>query len=252
MEQIDFVEIINEMDSFLNEKSKKKTFVSTDHIYDRDKIDLIRGISKKYNPQSVFDCFQRMERGQRFVVKLPCEDCACDVIKKFPKQKFFDEIAKGKIDTFLCDDCKKKRLEVHSVEQSIEDEKRKQRIIESTNSFIEIYLSPTRTWNDGISQKERFDILWRESIFINRDEVADHIQQMSYEYFLSTPYWKAIAFKVKSIAKLRCQVCNDKESLNAHHRTYDNHGYELYHLADLTTLCRSCHETHHILVGELS
>lgn len=44
---------------------------------------------------------------------------------------------------------------------------------------------------------------------------------------------------------MRCQMCNGSESLQAHHRSYENHGREHLHLGDLICLCGKCHSKFH-------
>lgn len=68
---------------------------------------------------------------------------------------------------------------------------------------------------------------------------------MPYRDFLRTDYWQAVAAQVKKRDGYRCVVCNSPEQIEAHHRTYRNHGEEHLHLEDLTTLCRKCHKTFH-------
>jgi len=68
---------------------------------------------------------------------------------------------------------------------------------------------------------------------------------MSYNDYLTTDYWKAVAGAVKARAGWKCQVCNSPLDLNAHHRTYEHQGNELNHLEDLVCLCRRCHATFH-------
>ena len=68
---------------------------------------------------------------------------------------------------------------------------------------------------------------------------------MSYNDYLNTDYWKAVAGAVKARANWKCQVCNSPLDLNAHHRTYDHRGDELNHLSDLICLCRRCHAVFH-------
>jgi len=68
---------------------------------------------------------------------------------------------------------------------------------------------------------------------------------MSYNDYLLTDYWKAVAQAVKARAGYRCQICNSGLDLQAHHRTYEHRGKELDHLDDLTCLCRRCHGVFH-------
>lgn len=69
--------------------------------------------------------------------------------------------------------------------------------------------------------------------------------KLEYQKFLNTDYWKEVARKVKEAADWRCQICNSREQLEAHHRTYEHHGNELEHLGDLICLCRKCHQRFH-------
>lgn len=66
-----------------------------------------------------------------------------------------------------------------------------------------------------------------------------------YSKYLSTDYWKAVAAKVKQNAKFKCQLCNNPQSLDVHHRSYEHRGDEMNHLEDLICLCRRCHKLYH-------
>lgn len=67
----------------------------------------------------------------------------------------------------------------------------------------------------------------------------------SYQDYLASDYWHSVADAVKARAGFRCQVCNSKDGLVAHHRTYENKGRELDHLDDLICLCGRCHTAFH-------
>jgi len=69
------------------------------------------------------------------------------------------------------------------------------------------------------------------------------LRALSYEEYLQTPEWKERRKKALSYAKHRCQVCNSREDLNVHHRTYERLGEELP--SDLTVLCHGCHGLFH-------
>jgi hypothetical protein len=64
-----------------------------------------------------------------------------------------------------------------------------------------------------------------------------------YEDYIKSPEWKSRAEAAKNRAGNRCQVCNGRESLNAHHRTYENLGNEGE--MDLIVLCKDCHKLFH-------
>lgn len=80
---------------------------------------------------------------------------------------------------------------------------------------------------------------------INQDDFELYLPR-NYKEFLKTPYWKIIAYWVKKKSDYKCSICNNKNSLNAHHRTYDRHFQEhLYWEIDLICLCNKCHSLFH-------
>lgn len=66
-----------------------------------------------------------------------------------------------------------------------------------------------------------------------------------YHEYLQSAYWKQVSAAVKERAENRCQMCNGKDRLEAHHRTYEHRGREMEHLGDLICLCRNCHGFFH-------
>lgn len=66
---------------------------------------------------------------------------------------------------------------------------------------------------------------------------------MKYYDYLQTPYWKLFADRAKENSGHKCQLCNSHESLNVHHKTYDNRGKETFE--DIIVLCRNCHAKFH-------
>jgi len=75
--------------------------------------------------------------------------------------------------------------------------------------------------------------------------LASILKRLSYEAFLQTAYWFAVASVAKANAGMRCQVCNQTQGIQVHHRTYDTHGYEHLNMFDLTVLCDRCHGMFH-------
>ncbi len=84
-----------------------------------------------------------------------------------------------------------------------------------------------------------------KSDWVNWDIITEYIQSMPYDDFLKTVYWRSIADHKKDEAKHRCQLCNSEKELKTHHRTYENHGKELFYLDDLIILCDKCHGLFH-------
>lgn len=72
-------------------------------------------------------------------------------------------------------------------------------------------------------------------------ERLKQLQTMPYAEYLQTPEWAKKRGKALRFAGYKCQLCNSKENLNVHHRTYERRGHEL--MGDLTVLCNDCHTT---------
>jgi|SRR5215203_861333 len=75
---------------------------------------------------------------------------------------------------------------------------------------------------------------------------VDELRKMPYAERLVTREWQVIRNRMLRRAGYRCQLCESRDRLNVHHRTYANFGDE--RLEDLIVLCRSCHmHFHHIV-----
>lgn len=114
-----------------------------------------------------------------------------------------------------------------------------------TPLFIRKYLKPS-TGDD----KERIEQFINRCIIkrqknVDFEIVANKILNMPYRDFLETPYWKGTALFVKRREGWKCSVCGSTGNLDVHHKTYDHHGNEIYHLDELTTLCKECHRKVH-------
>ena len=62
----------------------------------------------------------------------------------------------------------------------------------------------------------------------------------TYQGYIRSAAWREKANAAKKRAGYRCQVCNSKTDLQAHHRTYER----LYRekAGDITVLCAKCHK----------
>lgn len=65
----------------------------------------------------------------------------------------------------------------------------------------------------------------------------------TYADYLASSEWAERRRRAVERASGRCQLCNDDEDLNVHHRTYDRIGCE--DDGDLTVLCGECHARFH-------
>lgn len=68
-------------------------------------------------------------------------------------------------------------------------------------------------------------------------------EKSSYHKYLETDGWQERRQNALEAAGWRCQVCNNSERLEVHHRTYKNLGNET--LDDVIVLCRGCHSKFH-------
>lgn len=64
-----------------------------------------------------------------------------------------------------------------------------------------------------------------------------------YAEYRKGEHWQRMRERALERAEWRCQLCNSATSLDVHHRTYERLGAE--RVADLTVLCRGCHEQFH-------
>jgi hypothetical protein len=76
-------------------------------------------------------------------------------------------------------------------------------------------------------------------------EVSELLEPKNYQEYLKTSYWKKLSKLVKEKAGNKCQVCNSRLSLNAHHRSYLNKGDPDKEILDLICLCENCHSLFH-------
>lgn len=75
-----------------------------------------------------------------------------------------------------------------------------------------------------------------------RTRTIDHLQSIPYRDYLATEHWadrRATAVEID----LRCRLCNSRDNLQVHHRSYANRGEE--GMRDLTVLCADCHQMFH-------
>lgn len=101
------------------------------------------------------------------------------------------------------------------------------------------YLISPRT--DGANPFQTFSSI-KDS---DKNDLAFQLKSLSYSDFLKTGYWFAVSHTAKARAGMRCQVCNQTDGIQVHHRTYATHGYEHDNMNDLTVLCSDCHGLFH-------
>lgn len=76
-----------------------------------------------------------------------------------------------------------------------------------------------------------------------KKELASRKWDGNYKLYLKSDEWKKIRGIKLGHADYRCQLCNKKENLQVHHRTYERIFME--DMRDLTVLCEDCHRRFH-------
>lgn len=233
-------EDIKEKIKLILDPSRPQPVFSEDDVITLDLVDYIRGMPSHANIHKLFIKPTRFGARQQKV-----EERCCDCGKVFVAIKNMNECIAylSKSVAYRCPDCQKRVDQEQEAVQSISREISIKQRQERTDRYINTFLDPQRTWKDGIKTWEKLRDL---SDDVDFDKIAAYIQEMDYHHFLATPYWQAIAEKVKNKNDWRCEICGKQSyNLNVHHPNYDFHGYELQNIAKLKCLCKDCHEKFH-------
>ena len=188
-----------------------------------------------------------------FIVYVECAECKKTWDEKMTKTKLIEYLRfiKG-VGSFyqefkICKECK----EVKIIEENKAEKLRKEIEFEEGDDYYKKcfnYIDPNYIWDKNIPYKDRFITI--HSLMVNRaveNKMVQKIKVMPYSDFLETPYWKAIANKVRYEAGYMCKLCGKKDNLVVHHNNYENHGYEHRNWkTDLICICSDCHELHHL------
>ena len=69
------------------------------------------------------------------------------------------------------------------------------------------------------------------------------LRLLPYSEYLKTDHWQYTRKRALIIAGYVCHLCNSKDRLQVHHKTYERRGCELQE--DLVVLCERCHRKFH-------
>lgn len=110
-----------------------------------------------------------------------------------------------------------------------------------------------------ISKKERKAEERREYFIAKKEEIrlaegrakpsVQELRDMPYEEYLKTEHWLMIRQRSLKEAKHACRLCNSKQTLHVHHRSYVNRGQEQSY--DVVVLCKACHDQFHRWHGKI-
>lgn len=140
------------------------------------------------------------------------------------------------------------RLFITPVVSNIKCIKCTKSLVANSRNQLNEYLRRGKQIKDYI-YKECFNEDCNQRAIKNQKQVQDiadgieYLRHLPYLIYLESAHWKHIRKIMLRRANYRCQLCNNKDILNVHHRTYKNKGNENY--ADLIVLCKSCHRTYH-------
>lgn len=232
----------------LKPEGERERYIGEDDIVTKKYIELFR----KSNQSEVMKLFRKSSGYPHYKVtfKYCCDICGEEELIESSKTKFFEYVYRkttyyytlGIKDKNVCSVCYDKiKTEKESI---IKLEENKEKIIyeDAVKFYIENYLSTEKYWVHN-KMNENFKYIKTRPCYDER--VTDHIKEMDYYDFLNTPYWKAVAWKVKKNASFKCQMCGSTEELNAHHPEYSIRGEEVTRIKELICVCKSCHAKHH-------
>jgi uncharacterized protein YlaI len=89
--------------------------------------------------------------------------------------------------------------------------------------------------------KEKYD----ERVY---QKVINMLKEIPYEEYLFSAHWKHFSGEAIKFARYKCQLCDNNNSLNVHHKNYKNLGRETFN--DTIVLCNDCHRMVHNKSGD--
>ena len=213
-----------------------------DDVVSDEVVEYIRGLN--FQKDRLCKLFKGKSVGKR-KQKIEVKCCMCG--EKWVKVMGMVEVCcyiNKKSGLCFCDVCKLVEDNKKKMENEKREEEWKKIKEENTKRYIEMFLDPQKSWKKSIKNWEKMSDLYDGPI--DKERVAEYIQEMNYQDFLKTPYWVAIAEKIKKRNDFRCELCGERtKELNVHHPGYEFHGYELQNISKLKCLCQRCHNKFH-------
>lgn len=177
-----------------------------------------------------------------------CTDFSIDLISESINGKINNIIKNNFLITYLCPSCR----DIINIYPN--SRKHKNEIIKHLNEHLcKKCEEELENYRYEFNLKEEKDFInachgYSDSKKINKDDVnnkyiIEELRNMLYKEYLQTEHWKVTRLKALKKANYKCEVCNSKEDLNVHHKTYINRGNEKPE--DLIVLCHDCHAKFH-------
>lgn len=242
---------------YLEHLKTPKYFVFSNVLYTQKDIEYFRLLCSQYGSTN----FSRIIHNESindykfypFLVECKCNDCGCTDIQKFNKTQFTKYITapnsrRGRSYEFIyiCNECEQKRKLQNKLQQQEQNKKLEENRQKRLNYYINNVCDPECQWNKGTSVYTKMNEV--KELLPHPDcmkVIQTHLLSLTYQQFLQTPYWKAIAEYKKKQANYKCKLCNSDHLLNVHHSNYNIRGLELSNMNDLIVLCNSCHAKFH-------
>lgn len=222
-----------------------------DHI-DKELLEMLANAKHMLRIRSFALVKEEVPKDKRFYhIDFICSQCKKQTTEETNKTSLFALLSDFKNENKrICSCCEKKSKEEEKIQSFKRDQEYEEKIIKKTESYINGALNPSNSWNEKVNMDTKLSTILYDARCLNHETIRQHIVEMNYQDFLSTPYWQAVSLYAKKKANFKCSLCNSTNRLNTHHRTYDRHGMEhIERVAkeDLIVLCNECHEKFHNL-----
>ena len=233
-------------------KQEKPIFIKYEDKIDIETFNKLKELMDQYSKTKFKECFEKCNvSGITFSVEYPCSVCGNIQNKQVSKTKLFSLLESKSKYELECEKCQSKRLqewEQRNYERKLEEKDRIEEIKENYfNGWLNSEYSLTPEGLSNIYQARNQVISMLNTL--NKWEIKDYVNnQMTYKMFLRTPYWQLVSNLARRKAKYKCQLCGGNKTLNVHHKTYENKGFEIINMDDLIVLCQDCHQKFHEVV----
>ncbi len=174
------------------------------------------------------------------------------------KLEFLYQLEQGKIayyksklniiEKLCCRDCIENHINPTIEKQNeIAEKERQKRLREYQIWERKRYLSPNTSFHVKFAY---FRDYYLYPTLLSKELVKKY-QEMSYDKFLESKYWKFTRFKILENRGRKCSLCNSTKNINIHHRNYSIRGKEWLDRKsrDLIILCQPCHSKHHNILA---
>lgn len=190
--------------------------------------------------------------------KKPKEDPVLNSFKYFMND---ETISVGQVESMLYDKLKETYIKYKKLIIHINKLNKKKKELENEINELKIkknnYLNICKDHNTIIKKIEEAKDVNKEMYLTAKKETKEYVkailhpnektikelQNMDYQEYLNSDWWKYIRKTAIERSGNKCQMCGSKIKLNVHHNTYKNRGCE--EITDLICLCEKCHNKFH-------